>query len=255
MHDPSKISANRNVAYYPPNMDGRDFVVGDVHGHFTELERLLAWVDFEPLRDRCFLAGDLVDRGPESERVVEFLSQPWCIAVRGNHDQWCVEAAQGKASATHLRFGGAWFYGCSISEQTEIGNALADLPIAIETSTRSGERIGIVHAECTLASWPQFLQALSGESPEQDAELHASEAIWSRYRFSESDSIVISGVTRIYVGHNVTPLAVRLGNTCYMDTGASTEGGYLSLADISCPGQVHSMSTDGNFSAMTLPLY
>ena len=50
------------------NARGRDFVVGDVHGHFDTLERLLEAVDFDASADRLFSVGDLVNRGPASER-------------------------------------------------------------------------------------------------------------------------------------------------------------------------------------------
>ena len=34
-----------------------------------------------------FAAGDLVDRGPYSPRVLEWLEHPWFASVRGNHEQ------------------------------------------------------------------------------------------------------------------------------------------------------------------------
>jgi len=255
MHAPLMYTSNRNVAYFPPNSEGKDFVVGDVHGHFSLLETLLESAGFDPERDRCFLAGDLVDRGPESDRVVEFLMKSWCFAVRGNHDQWCVDAVFDKADSSHLYFGGAWFYGLSRQERTEIATRLADLPIAIETHTPSGQRIGIVHAECTLHSWPQFLLALAGGSPDHDPTYHAQAAIWSRKRFAKHDETPIAGVDRVYVGHNVCSVAMALGNTCYLDTGAATEGGYLTMIDITNPGQVHRISNDGSSDYMTMPLY
>jgi hypothetical protein len=39
------------------NETGRDFAVGDTHGHFPALERLLARVEFDDARDRLFAVG------------------------------------------------------------------------------------------------------------------------------------------------------------------------------------------------------
>ena len=64
------------------------YVVGDVQGCFTELEALLKKIKFNSTQDTLVFAGDLVNRGNESEKVLEF-----CIkntssvkAVLGNHD-------------------------------------------------------------------------------------------------------------------------------------------------------------------------
>jgi serine/threonine protein phosphatase 1 len=74
------------VRALPSNRLGRDFVVGDLHGCFDLLDRLLDFVRFDPGCDRLFSVGDLVDRGPDSLRSLEFLESPWFHAVRGNHE-------------------------------------------------------------------------------------------------------------------------------------------------------------------------
>ena len=43
------------------NQVGRDFVVGDVHGCFRTLEVALLEIEFDPIRDRLFGVGDLVN--------------------------------------------------------------------------------------------------------------------------------------------------------------------------------------------------
>jgi len=72
--------------HFERNTQGRDFAVGDIHGHFTRLQAALEAVDFAPEVDRLFSVGDVVDRGPESERVLDWLAQPWFFAVQGNHE-------------------------------------------------------------------------------------------------------------------------------------------------------------------------
>lgn len=70
----------------PVNIKGRDFVVGDLHGCRSLLDEKLETVQFDPSQDRLFSAGDLVDRGPESEKCLDLLKEPWFFAVMGNHD-------------------------------------------------------------------------------------------------------------------------------------------------------------------------
>src|SRR3990167_4053677 len=76
------------VHRYPPNDKGRDFAVGDIHGHFTLLQEALDRVEFDPEIDRLFSVGDLVDRGPECRQVLNWLAKPWFHPVRGNHDDY-----------------------------------------------------------------------------------------------------------------------------------------------------------------------
>lgn len=63
------------------------FVVGDVQGCLTGLQKLLQAMSFDPNRDRLWLAGDAVNRGPHSLEVLRFITElPACQMVLGNHD-------------------------------------------------------------------------------------------------------------------------------------------------------------------------
>jgi serine/threonine protein phosphatase 1 len=76
----------RRCLQLPANTGGRDFVVGDLHGHRALLERELARRGFNTSTDRVFSVGDLIDRGPESLATLELLAEPWFHAVLGNHE-------------------------------------------------------------------------------------------------------------------------------------------------------------------------
>ena len=67
---------------------GRRIFVGDIQGCKAELETLLDEVKFRPGRDRLLPVGDLVNRGPDSLAVVEFVRGlgEAAIVVLGNHD-------------------------------------------------------------------------------------------------------------------------------------------------------------------------
>lgn len=68
------------------------WIVGDVHGWLEVFDRLLARVEFDADRDRLWLVGDLVNRGPDSLGVlrrVRGLEQRLgdrFACVLGNHD-------------------------------------------------------------------------------------------------------------------------------------------------------------------------
>ena len=111
----------RPSAVHGPNRNGgRDFVIDDLHGHYPTLEHALEQLDFDAEADRLFSIGDLIDRGPESERAVEWLeSGRIAAAVRGNHEQMMADALAFDATLvarlvgpgeTWLSNGGHWWY-------------------------------------------------------------------------------------------------------------------------------------------------
>jgi bis(5'-nucleosyl)-tetraphosphatase (symmetrical) len=74
-----------------------DYVVGDVQGCDDALGRLVEEIDFSPSRDRLFILGDLVNRGPSSLAVLQRLRGYGNAAVclLGNHDLHLLAVAEG----------------------------------------------------------------------------------------------------------------------------------------------------------------
>jgi bis(5'-nucleosyl)-tetraphosphatase (symmetrical) len=64
------------------------YLIGDIQGCDEPLGRLLHTIDFSPSRDTLFVLGDLVNRGPESLRVLRRLMSYGTSArcLLGNHD-------------------------------------------------------------------------------------------------------------------------------------------------------------------------
>jgi len=75
------------------------YAVGDLQGCFDSLKELLGEIGFNESRDRLWLTGDLVNRGPQSLEILRFVKSlgEGAISVLGNHDLHLLMVADGRA--------------------------------------------------------------------------------------------------------------------------------------------------------------
>jgi serine/threonine protein phosphatase 1 len=205
------------------NTRGRDFIVGDIHGCYEDFEKCLAKVGFDPAVDRVFPVGDLVDRGPHNERVLDYLGKGWFLPVIGNHEAFILKLyrdgppspAMLKESLEFKKAGFEWWGKTSHAFRNEFIEKVGQLPIATELQTRLG-KVGIIHADVPKGLHWDHITTLINHPEEAQRKLLLSE----RTRMKKRDETPVPGVERVYVGHNVVKSPVILGNLVALDTGA-----------------------------------
>lgn len=83
---------------------GRLLCVSDIHGYYTLLEKLMRYVQYDPLHDTLVVCGDSIDRGPESAKVMEWFMPGHygerAIVLTGNHEMGLFDLLSGKMLPT-----------------------------------------------------------------------------------------------------------------------------------------------------------
>jgi len=73
------------------------FVIGDVQGCYAEFRQLLDLIRFDRTKDKLWLVGDIVNRGPDSLSVLRYVKalDETAVMVLGNHDLHLLMVAEG----------------------------------------------------------------------------------------------------------------------------------------------------------------
>ena len=77
------------------------YAIGDLQGCYQAFRCLLEQVTFNPDKDQLWLAGDLVNRGPDSLKTLRYIHSlgEAVIAVLGNHDLHLLAIAHGSQTS------------------------------------------------------------------------------------------------------------------------------------------------------------
>ncbi|AFZ13556.1 metallophosphoesterase [Crinalium epipsammum PCC 9333] len=205
----------------------RRIVIGDVHGHYDGLMKLLEAVAPKP-DDQVYFVGDLIDRGPHSAQVVEFVKKSPYHCLLGNHEQMLLAVfADGEINETALQ---GWLYSGGQATVNSYPNGNVD-PKHIEWLRRLptyldlGD-IWLVHA---------------GVDPNQPIEKQSSEQFcWIREQFHSirqpyfRNKLIITGHTITFTLPGVAPGQLAMGNGWLdIDTGAyHQKSGWLTALDV-----------------------
>lgn len=193
------------------------WVVGDLHGCYTNLMNRLDAVGFEADKDLLISVGDLVDRGTENFDCLDLINQPWFRAVRGNHEQMMLDALLNGESYGHwVSNGGGWDTFLKLSDYERamrlesLLTKVAELPLIIELVT-GDRKVVICHAD-----YPHNEYVFDKPVPEEMV-------IWNRERVSDAvDGNVseINGADLFIFGHTPVRNPLTYANQMYIDTGA-----------------------------------
>lgn len=188
---------------FGPNTQGRDFVIGDMHGSYSCFENLIRHIGFDPITDRMFSVGDLIDRGPDSTNCLALIREPWFHTVICNHGQLMIEKFRGGYMGQYwYHNGGSWAME-AVNDYTSPGRIPSDWsqgiidsvdlleqrPYLISIDHKNGKRFHIVHAELpfTYNGRPLTDQDLEDELTVADlATIQTMDGdyfLWSRYHF------------------------------------------------------------------------
>lgn len=199
--------------------DAKIYVVGDIHGEVTKLERELARQGFNYHSDTLYSVGDLIDRGEDCLKGLELITQPWFKAVKGNHEDMMIKGlCEGDAGmfANWILNGGVWYleldkvgqeYVKRLAEQAELC-----MPIIFELQ-RGDKKFVICHADYPADYYPAA----------QEEQLK-SQILWARNRIRNviqgNCSRRIDGADLFVFGHTPIKEVIREQNCIWIDTGA-----------------------------------
>ena len=205
----------------------RRIFIGDIHGHYDGLMRLLEAVDVN-LQDNVYFVGDLIDRGPQSRQVVDYVRESRYQCVMGNHEQLLIEAfPNGEA---HMPAFQGWLYSggqSTLSSYTSVEtlfehvNWIKSLPLYLDLGD-----IWLVHA---------------GLNPQRTIEEQTShEYCWIRDSFHSHkqpyfpDKLIITGHTITFTLPGIAPGEIARGpGWLDIDTGAyHPKSGWLTALDV-----------------------
>jgi len=70
----------------------RKIFFGDIHGCFDELLLLLEKLSYNEKQDILYFVGDMINKGPKSKEVLDFIISHNCISILGNHEYYFLKS-------------------------------------------------------------------------------------------------------------------------------------------------------------------
>ncbi len=216
----------------------RVYAIGDVHGRLDLFEQILDQIKQDdatrpPADTQIIQLGDLIDRGPDTARVVALAMQSPGFAslttLLGNHEAMMLDAIAGDRDALKgwLRFGGreslmSWGVGAHILDQGSPGTIINAARLAIPAAQREW-----------IASRPRALHlgdyyfVHAGVRPRTPLEKQTdADRLWIREPFLSSTARHFAMIVH---GHSIALEVEHMTNRIGIDTGAYATGRLTAL--------------------------
>lgn len=206
----------------------RRFVIGDIHGAFKALKQVLKRASFDPERDLLISLGDLCDRWPETDKVIDLLlTVSNRIVLLGNHDYWAREwFLTGKAQGIWIAQGGS--------------DTMDAYPDGVPST-----HVTLLQEALPFYEMDHRLFVHGGYPPGTDIRVHKPEVLlWDRSLIKAAlekerhgGGGKLTPYQEVYVGHTPTvnfgsATPIRACEVVMMDTGAGWPGGVLTMMDV-----------------------
>jgi bis(5'-nucleosyl)-tetraphosphatase (symmetrical) len=180
---------------------GKIFAIGDLQGCFNQLEQLITKIGRANI-EQLWLTGDLVNRGPQSLRVLRwcFANRHWIRVVLGNHDLHLLALSAGIRQA---RVDDTLQPILNASDKEELLRWLRQQPLAYHASGHLMVHAGLLpqwsvnHAlelsheisnHLQSENWREFLSTMYGNHPTD----------WNpRLRGADRSRVIINAMTRL----------------------------------------------------------
>lgn len=173
------------------------YVIGDIQGCFITLKRLLDRLDFERGRDRLWLVGDLVNRGPDSLSVLrwsmELVEEGVATTVLGNHDLHLIACAEGVRSP---RRGDTLDAVLEAPDRDALCEWLASRPLLYRESDRVLVHAGLL-PRWSLAEAERLASEASRAMGDRERRLPLLEALYGKRKGDQELRATFEVLTRI----------------------------------------------------------
>ena len=214
--------------------DRRIYAVGDIHGRYDLLEGLLTRVAEDDARrggppGEIIFLGDLVDRGPDSSKVIARLlalrdERPGTRFLLGNHEEVFLSALSGDAKSLRFftRIGGIeTILSYGITREAYAAADYDELGLMLQTAVPPQHREFLTSFEdLIVVGGYVFVHAGIRHGVALDAQ-RTSDLRWIREEFLEQDGPFEKVVVH---GHTIFDEVVELPHRIGLDTGAHITG-------------------------------
>lgn len=180
------------------------FVVGDVHGQITMLDKLLQY--WNPEEEQLIFLGDLADRGENSkatlERARELMEKYDAIVVKGNHDEMLENFLEQPAQhlAQYYMNGGESTVNSLLKRTTKKGEFLKNVS---EIKENYPWLLPMLKALPLYYEWEDYLFVHAGVemSLENWRDSSSRDFVWIREGFYDQPNTTNK---KVFFGHTVT---------------------------------------------------
>ena len=225
-------SASRKAPHVPDGI--RVYAIGDVHGRLDLLDQLLERIEGDiaergKARNQLVVLGDVIDRGPDSRRVIERLrtysldgTSP--ILLCGNHEEVLLRLLSGEHGIldSWLNFGGAEFLQSYRLNSRDLSGMSEDGALALVRQAIPPNHREFLESSIDTVKIGDYLFVHAGIRPNVHLSVQSQKDLrWIRQPFLDDEGD--HGMVVVH-GHTISAEVEHRRNRIGLDTGAYRSG-------------------------------